>query len=266
VIKFLQKITIVSILLANAAFAETITLVADYWCPFNCDPNSNKQGVMVEMARNIFAKENINVEYKIMPWKRAISDASNGVYEGVIGALTTDAVGFVFPENEQGVQKNTFYVKDDSDWKFDDSRPLIETLSQITLGVIADYSYGEEIDSYIISNKKDSNLVQFASGDNAIAVNIKKLIGSRIKVMVEEDAVMAYYLKSHQDEKFPIKSAGSFVNRNIGQDDRLFIAFSAANPNSARYAKILSDGMVEIRKSGELMNILNKYGLKDWRN
>lgn len=47
--------------------------------------------------------------------------------------------------------------------------------------------------------------------------------------------------------------------------EKACIAFSPALPQSEKYAEILSAGIAELRKSGELKQILSKYGLEDWK-
>lgn len=44
-----------------------------------------------------------------------------------------------------------------------------------------------------------------------------------------------------------------------------FIAFSPVNPKSREYAAILDRGMAEMRASGRLRQILQRYGVKDWK-
>ncbi|MEQ1790535.1 MAG: hypothetical protein ABL857_08835, partial [Rickettsiales bacterium] len=39
---------------AHAAEQTTINIVADEWCPFNCDPESDKPGYVIELAKEIF--------------------------------------------------------------------------------------------------------------------------------------------------------------------------------------------------------------------
>ena len=45
----------------------------------------------------------------------------------------------------------------------------------------------------------------------------------------------------------------------------LYVAFSPSNPKSETYAKIVSDGVEKLRKSGALKSIMNRYGLEDWK-
>ncbi|TPH15548.1 hypothetical protein [Litorilituus lipolyticus] len=46
---------------------------------------------------------------------------------------------------------------------------------------------------------------------------------------------------------------------------KAYIAFSPANKNSQRYRKILSEGIIKLRKSGELHQIISRYNIQDWK-
>ncbi|QTA83556.1 Uncharacterized protein dnl_59690 [Desulfonema limicola] len=46
----------------------------------------------------------------------------------------------------------------------------------------------------------------------------------------------------------------------------IYIAFSPVNPESSKYARILSQGIIELREKGRLQQILGKYHLKDWKD
>jgi polar amino acid transport system substrate-binding protein len=45
----------------------------------------------------------------------------------------------------------------------------------------------------------------------------------------------------------------------------IYIAFSPKRADSQRYARTLSAGVVQLRRTGQLAVILSKYGLKDWK-
>lgn len=234
--------------------ADVITLRADEWCPYNCEPNSDEPGFMVDIARIVFKKAGHTVEYGVMPWARAIQDTRKGKYNGIIGAGKDDAPDFVFPENELAVMSGEFYVKKGADWEYKG----LESLKDKVLGVIKDYTYSDVIDGYIEENGQNSKRVQVASGDNALDSNVKKLLAGRIDILIEDSNVMGLYIKENRKEKM-LLTAGTLA------PDELFIAFSPNNPKSTEYAKTLSDGIVDMRKSGELAIILEKYGLKDWK-
>ncbi|MBF0379047.1 MAG: hypothetical protein HQK72_16440, partial [Desulfamplus sp.] len=47
--------------------------------------------------------------------------------------------------------------------------------------------------------------------------------------------------------------------------DYIFIAFSPNNPKSKDYATLITEGIKEMRANGKLKEILNSYGLEDWK-
>ncbi len=53
--------------------AETITLAADVWCPFNCNPGGDPPGYMVEVAKAVFEPRGHTVTYRVLPWARAVA-------------------------------------------------------------------------------------------------------------------------------------------------------------------------------------------------
>ncbi len=241
-------------LFAINGHADQVTIVSDEWCPINCAPGSEAPGIMVEVAELIFKKAGHSLVYKQVPWERAVMETRKGNYNGIIGAYTGDAPDFVFPENEQAVIGNSFFVRQDSTWTYNG----ILSLDKVSIGVIRGYDYGEEINKYIKKNH-GSDKVQLNGGETALEKNIKKLLIGRIDAVLENKYVFEYKA-SQMKAADKIKPAGVAV-----KPEKAYVAFSPANPKSKEYAEILSKGMVAIRESGDLAKILQKYGLQDWK-
>lgn len=238
------------------ATKETITIVADNWCPYNCEPDSDRPGTMIEIAQKAFARHNIEIKYSLMPWTRAIEEARKNTHTAIVGAAHKDAPDFIFPEASQGMMLNTFFVKTGNDWKFED----ISSLQNVSLGCIADYFYNEELNAYIDAHKTEPKFIQILSGDNALESNVKKLVAGRVDTVVEGAAVMNYYL-GQNGLKDQVISAGAFPS---SPDANIFIAFSPQHPKAKEYADILSKETQAMRKSGELKEILDRYNVSDW--
>lgn len=235
--------------------AAEITLVADEWPPFNGSPGSEYEGYMVDVAREVFAKKGITVKYRVLPWNRSLRGTEIGKYNGAIGASKTDAEGFIFPEEELARNRLAFYVKKGSQWKFNG----LKSIKTISLGVIDGYDYRIWLNRYIEQNRQNPAKVQVLVGDSPLAQNLKKLLAGRIDVVVDTDAAIRSAAK-HLNVLEQIEVAG------YGDEPAFcYIAFSPVLDNSSHYAKILSDGIVEMRKSGRLIEILDKYGLHDWK-
>jgi polar amino acid transport system substrate-binding protein len=233
---------------------EVITLRADVWEPYNGEPDSAKPGYMIEVAKAIFTKAGLTVDYqcKGWTWERSIEEASKGRIDAIVGAAMDDAHDFIFPEETFINQQMTFFVKKGNTWRYKG----INSIQNIKLGVISGYAYEDGIDAYIEKNIDKGN-IQAIKNANALELNIKKLDAGRIDATIEDASV------------FTMKAASLGMNGKfeeagvVGAPDNITIAFSPAKESSKKYAEILSKGLKEMRASGELKKILEKYGLKE---
>jgi polar amino acid transport system substrate-binding protein len=241
-------------LVLPAAQADTITIVADEWCPYNCVPGSDKPGYMIEIAQKVLGEAGHTIEYSNLPWSRAIEESRRGKFSAIVGAARDDAPDFVYPGEALGISGSVFAVKKGAGWKYTG----IDSLAAVSVGVIQDYSYSDEFDAYAEANAKDSKKIQVATGETALSTNIRKLEAGRIGALLEDRAVLDYQLA--QENK-----AGSVDIAGGLEEAEIFIAFSPANPASKDYAKLLGEGVAKLRASGELGKILARYGLKDWK-
>lgn len=244
--------------LCSQGRAETITLAADQWCPYNCVPDTKAPGFMVEIAQRAFAAHEVSVQYQVLPWLRALYGTQVGRYSAVIGATKVEAPDFVFPAQEQGRAANSFWVETDSAWQY--SGPA--SLQGVKLGVMGGYSYSEEVEAYINDERNDGRITVL-SGNTPLERGLNMLKRKRIDVLLEDDNVMNHWLQLN-GMVGDYRRAGS-----VGQSEsfkRLYIAFSPQQEMSSTYARWLSDYMTSARDSGELDQLLAKYGLTDWRS
>lgn len=231
------------------ARAETITLAADEWCPYNCAPGDPKPGFLVEIVKAIFEPQGFTVDYRIVPWARAIRDTRAGRYSAILGAIRSEAPDFFYPEGTGFRAGTQAFVKAGSPWKFEGPA----SLDGATVGVILDYSYGDTADAYIAKYRSDTKRVQLATGENALEKNVAKLRQGRVSVLLEDPAVMRYFLDK-TDQSDAVAHAGVLENTEA------FIAFGPKEPHAQEHARMLSEGMGRMRASGELARILERYG------
>ena len=259
----LPKIAAISVsfcMLFNLVFhtsimADTITIASDKWCPVSCEPGSKNPGFMVEMAQSIFAKAGHRIEYKKIPWARTLLMVRHGDIHGAIGAYINDAPDFIFPDKEQAMIGFHMFTSKDNSWTYKG----LSSLDNILLGAIKDYSYLDEIDAYIGKNKNNRRRVFLGHGDDPLKKNTQLLLYDRRNAIIETDLVF-WHVATQMGVQNKLKSAGIAAKPN-----KAYIAFSPALPKSKEYARILSIGMVELRKTGELEKIINKYDLTDWK-
>lgn len=241
--------------LATAYFVlkpQRITLVTDEWCPFNCQPDSAQPGVMIEIARTIFAKQRIEVDYKILPWSEAIEAVRAGKYDGILGTSKSDAPDFVFPKYATAQMYVHFYTLPNNDWRYVNT----ESLKRIRLGVVRGYTYGEPLDSYIKDHADDPKRLAVSDADDALAINLDLLQQGKIDAIAEDQSVMAYKLAT-------MNLANQLVDvGDLGHTEatNLFIAFSPKGLQSRRYAAMLDEAIGPMRQRGELKAIFDLYG------
>lgn len=241
-------------LAAPAARADVITLRADEWCPYNCAEDSDKPGYGVEVAKEVFSKAGHTLEYKTMAWARALEECRKGTISAVIGAAKKDAPDLVFPNEVMAVADNSFIVKKGNAWKY--AGPA--SLEKIKLGAIQGYSYDGEVGDYVTANAKNAARVDMVGGDNALEMNLKKLVAGRVDATVDARPVLAYKLM-----KLNLLDKVDFVGSV--DPSQTFVAFAPGNPKSKEYAAILDKGIAEMRASGRLKQILDRYGVADWK-
>ena len=236
----------------NACAKEKIVLASDIWCPYICTPNSDFPGYMVEMARDIFAEFDIEVEVKITSWHKALKDAKNGKINGVLGAMKSDAYDFIFPETHQALDVTKCYIRGDEDWKYKD----LTSLDGKKIGLILNYEYPYELSQYVIKQyRKNPKLFEIATGEEAVDHSVDNLISGKIDVYIENHHVMEMYLanKKHLE----IKEVGTVSTT----PEKLYIAFSPKNATSYDYVQFLNRGMADYKNSGKLLKLYQKYGI-----
>lgn len=234
------------------AHSATVTIRADEWFPMNGKPDGNAQGYMIDMAAAIFIAAGHTVDYKQLPWERAVNSVRAGMFDCVVGAYPEDAPDFIFPTVSWGMDSTGYYVNNNSSWQFTGFDSL---LSQ-KVGVISGYAYGEEFDELV---KSRPDVFKDVSGKDALDKNFKKLVGNRIDVVVESVAVANAKLKELSLNS-QVKLAGTNPEKSP-----IYIACSPAKDTSKAYIELVEQGTKTLRESGKLKTILEKYGLEDWQ-
>ena len=236
----------------RSVHADTITLVADDWCPINCEPSSDSPGYVVELAIKIFGDAGHQVEYQYLSWNRALAQVKAGKFNGAIAATPKELPEGIFPQEELGYYGNYFIKNKGSEWSF----TSMESLAEVDLAVIQGYNYGENLNEYI---KANPSKVTGMGGNDVVRRNLGMLMKGRIDVYLE-DRNIAFYTAKKMGILDEIEVAGT-----EGTPIALYIGFSPAIAQSKQYAQIMTEGMQRLRKKGQLQKILDKYGVADWK-
>lgn len=236
---------------SGALRAETLAIAGDIWCPVNCQPGSARPGIFVELAREIFAESGITVQYQALNWARTLREVRAGELSAAIGAGVEDAPDFLFGATPVALSRNCFFTRRDSSWRFTGTA----SLAQQRLGVINDYSYGDQLNAYVAAHRQDSERIQVAAGDQALELNLAKLSRGRLDVLLENSWVIQALLAS-QGRAGELREAGCRE-----PDVPIYLAFSPALESSPRYVALFEQGLQRYRANGRLQALLDSYGV-----
>ncbi|MGD8429107.1 MAG: transporter substrate-binding domain-containing protein [Ectothiorhodospiraceae bacterium] len=231
---------------------NVITIRADSWCPMNCEPGSDRPGYMIEMAHAIAADAGYRVDYRILPWQRALRAVRKGRYDCVVGAYRTDAPDFVFPHNPWGIDRTALFVKAGNPWRYHG----LASLAGQRVGIIGGYAYGGGLEEYA---RAHPTLFDVFNANKALETHLRSLMAGRITAVAESVYVMRHTLKIMRLQS-SVKEAG-----RVGAPTPMYIACSPTSAQSRQLVRIFDEGVIRLRKSGRLAQILEHYGLRDWQ-
>jgi polar amino acid transport system substrate-binding protein len=242
------------LLCAGGVAARTITLVADEWPPFNASPEADRKGYMVDIATEVFERLGYTVEYRTMPWTRALAGVLSGEYDGVIGVTRFEAQGFVLPSENLGLDQLAIYTRKDASWRFEG----IPSLEAVLLGVIKGYGYVPPVADYIAGNQDNPKRIHMNSGNKPLERLLRMLMLGRIDAVLDTEASIRFVARELGVLE-SIRPAG-----RLDGAEPLYIAFSPAASDARELAGHLSEGIRRLRHSGRLASILGHYSLEDW--
>jgi polar amino acid transport system substrate-binding protein len=129
--------------LASPAWSATVTLRADTWCPFNCEPKGNPSGYVIEIAEYALAKKGHKIDYATMPWARTLQETVAGNVDGAVAAGETEVT-----DNKLIVGKETIGIGVDCVYTKSSRSEIYRRAADLKnfkkIGTVKDYVYGDE--------------------------------------------------------------------------------------------------------------------------
>lgn len=237
---------------ASGAQAQQITITADQWCPYNCEPGSDAPGYVVEIAERIYEAEGYTINYTNMPWSRALAAGAAGDVHGVIAvSFQPETEEMVLPEEPLTVYEIHAVTRADDTWNYEG----VDSLEGKTPAVVFGYNYGDEFTEWQEANE-DKLVVN--RGDGALEQNFRMVQRGRADFAIDGLNVLRYSLnEAGMTDDF--RFAGV-----IGEAVPLYLGFSKKAGDADKLARMWTDGVREMRGNGELETILSKYGVGDW--
>jgi len=234
--------------------AETIRFVTIDYCPFTCDPlkEEGKEGFMTEVLREAFEPAGYTLEIEMLPYARAVSSVQDGAYDGIVVVGKDYAPDLVYPDEPTVTQRVVFFANAGTSWRYTG----VASLALVKVAVVKGYHYVDpDLITYLEEEQQNETRVYVMHGDSTTERGLRMLQANRVNTFLEGEYSVMYELEK-MGVRESVMVAGYTDN---GFED--YTGFSPHHPNAAGYAQILSDTLAELKRSGRLDDILDRYGI-----
>jgi polar amino acid transport system substrate-binding protein len=245
-----------SFLFSATARSQELTVQADRWCPYNCEPGTATPGYVIELLQAIFEPKGIKIRYEVVPWDRTLIQARDGKADVALAATQheADTFGLLIGSESIGDSSDCLYVGPNNKIKFSSAGDL-NSLKRI--GVSSGYSYSTEIDAWLKRPENRSKII-VQKGEEPAEINARNLALGRLDGVIEDDHVMQQLI-------FKFGLEHDLVLAGCQKQTKIYAAFSPKLKNAQYLVKEFDEGMETLRQNGQLAKILAKYGLTDWK-
>jgi polar amino acid transport system substrate-binding protein len=190
----------------TALSKQTLNLATTQWCPYTCDFQGSRYGIVGEIIVNTLKKQGILVTIESYPWSRAVNLADTNKIDGLLTATMTESTNLLFSNSPIGSYQMCFYTREKSQWSYKSAVDF----EMNKLLVIQDYGYGEPLDSYI---KTKAEVLITLSGEEGLERSIKMLQIGRADIIIEDKRVIQWFMAKNKIEHSQIREAGCLVEQ-----------------------------------------------------
>ncbi|MGK0442150.1 MAG: polar amino acid transport system substrate-binding protein [Pseudohongiellaceae bacterium] len=229
------------------SLAETVTLVADEWCPYSCK-DTNKPGIGIEIARSAFEQQGFDVEYKVNDRAQALEYVKEHPMAVLVGTTKVEAPELVFPQYNVSFTRLCF-IHNIKGWHF----KKLSSFNNLRLGVVLADNYGGRFDR-VVSHMKDQRRIKVYP---STAQLLAAYLNNEVDIMLDDKHVVKHALQQKD-----INAAYDYDNCSRR---KLMLAFSPKDVvKSELLAKRLDVVLLKMLKNGEVKAIHQRYGVVNY--
>lgn len=226
--------------------AESVVLTTGEWPPFYSSSMAHG-GIANQIIAESFALVGIDVEFRFLPWKRALQDATHDPYLGSSGWLWTPEreKDFLFSRPLFSSSRVFFHRKD---YPFDWNTPedLKDQRIAVTLGSEDEFSLKE----VVVRGKGEIDVAQtYRSG-------LKKLLAGRVDVYACNREVGLHILRN-EFEQYEARLLTFHLKSIFEETNHLLI--SRRLDNAEELMERFNEGLARLRESGRYYDILDTF-------
>jgi ABC-type amino acid transport substrate-binding protein len=204
------------------------------------------RGLCPEIINHAAGMIGVKVRYKAIPWKDFAGLAKKGEIDGIMPLVKTkERMEFLyFPDNGLAAEKNYFFTLTNSGVRYSGD---LQDLRDIPIGVVRNYSYGENFD-------------EFKGLKKNVFPNVEALVGGvkigKVKIGIGEHGIIQYY-----GDKQGISDKIELLKPPFPREI-LYLAFSKAKGKGyIKLTESFSNAVAKLRENGKLQEILKRHQL-----
>jgi len=217
---------------------ETVTIATGEYPPF-ASKNLKHYGFTSQVVQEAFEKSGYKVDFKFVPWKRALECTKNMKYDATSFWFVTEDKQQIFHYSDAIFEEKTafFHLKTTQlpNWK------KLSDLSKFRFGATRGYSYTKE---FWKAGKDGVLTIDEASNDKT---NFKKLIRERIDIF-PSGIVVGYGILNKSFDSSIINTIT--YHPKILNKSTTHVLFPKKAPKSQKLLKAFNEGLIKLRMEG----------------
>ncbi|SCA55748.1 putative ABC transporter, periplasmic amino acid-binding protein [Candidatus Terasakiella magnetica] len=237
-------VLLTSLFLSAPAFAGTFNLVTAPFKPFT-NPDHEKGGFLVEVARQALKLRGHEMTITYRPWARALAEASQGKYDGLLSAFYNDERAKSFHFSAPLNTTKMVFVGLKEQFKSKQYSSLNE-LSPYLIGVGRKWAYSKEFESH-------TGLTKVTVNDEPKGIQL--LFHKRIELFAVN--VDQYHSAITKLDQFNVNQS-VILEPAISTNDQ-HIAASRVLPNSEKFLSEFNTGLAALKANGGYNKIRNGF-------
>lgn len=147
------------------------------YCPFVCKNNTERPGIMIEIAKRIFRDTDYQINLDFMSLKRAMDKSSDNLIDGFILGSKVHFKDNFFPDQPTLSQPIYFFTTTNSKWFYKD----INSLKKVSIGAIENFNY---MNKEVTNHFKKSKTMTWLNEENAHKRAFQLLDRKRVQTFI----------------------------------------------------------------------------------
>jgi len=241
----LTRLILVLLLFTNIyVYADTVTFTVGEWVPFTSGKDKNGR-IAEKIVSESLALEGITVEYRYVPWKRALVEAMRADSDGSFPWYITKDRQKSFHYSKEAIvsTKTVFFHLKTLDLKWD----KYSDLNKYRVGAVLSFKTGGLLE-------KEGIFVDYVITDTQ---NFKKLLKDRIDIAPASILVGLHIIKSIFDPE--VAKLFTYSDKEIfSKSEKTYLLVSKKHPRGKELVDKFDRGILKLKKSGRYQKIMNE--------